>query len=813
MRKITEIRFSALMIGIILFCGLIALPSFSLAADITWIGPAGNPDADGSFNVAGNWDSGVVPGSNDTAIIPPVTSQGTSGDDTRTITVGSAVDIGNLNMQNSDSPYWSKLLINADMGIDRIVELGDIRGELFISSGSTLTVNDVENRLNVDRGPFIYGEGDIITTGEAILRLDRDNNFLGTITADSGDLHIRAWHRDPGYAKATPRITVNQGARLWGTSHLRNYVQFGQELHLAGGTLDMWDIDGQYRKNMTLTDDTTIVLDADSTLHINWGGYTYSEYIRIESRITGTGGLIKTGPDEVELLSTTSDYSGPTTVAEGTLKVLGFLNNSHVTVKDGAVLWGAAASFPAGVTVETGGEWVQPFIMWSGDDDPNNSGNWSETDNWFGGTLPATNDSVYLTLVDGQGNNTSDEREITVDVPVTVTDILMGNTLSPYWNTLRVNADLKAASFDVAGRATVIVSEGATMTVGDYPVNAPLIQGGGDIVTTGDCVARRNALFNPTGTWTVSSGILGVEQAHALSNSQTVSGLRDVQRVTAQSGSIIKNIRQTTIRHFVTFGKELHMYDTIMHLSEHDGLQVDTPEIFVGADSVIEVDLGGDAGKYIGLASEITGTADLSFTGPDRLRITGDSPDYEGTLRVTNAIADLRGRLGGDVVIQAGGTLTGDGMVDGTVQVGTDAYVTPGIVTGTLSADELVFEADSAIVWHLQDATKEPGEGWGYLTVSNALVLPESGEMTLKIQTVDADGVPGQAVNFDPEVNYAWPIAYAGSDQGSLANIDIDTTEFVDFYGDPVTVSLVWDGSYLVLMHSYPPSGTIIILK
>jgi autotransporter-associated beta strand protein len=97
-----------------------------------------------------------------------------------------------------------------------------------------------------------------------------------------------------------------------------------------------------------------------------------------------------------------------------------------------------------------------------------------------------------------------------------------------------------------------------------------------------------------------------------------------------------------------------------------------------------------EAGSTLELAGAISGDEDIQMLGGGTLVLSGDSPDYTGTIHIVAGTVIVSGSLPNAGVELAGGTLTGPGTIGALTVHGTAAAdvirIEPGLVTGTVTA-------------------------------------------------------------------------------------------------------------------------------
>jgi len=471
-----------------------------------WVGPSGGSNDDGNWSAGGNWDEGVAPGDGDTAILPDVNGNGSSGSPTRTVTVDIAVTVADIKMPQNTDGFTNNILLAADLTTGSFSEFHNRLGKsrITIPAGYTLRVGDGDASTKL---PSVYGDGIVRKVG---------TGQMTTGLAYNGHVFHGEWIIEDGvfYTEQFPdcdKLTVMAGATakfkgLWHSGAMQwdiNGAGFDNE-----GAVSVIQ-DSEYIGQLTLVTDSTInVLDGKT--------------MTLSGTLTGSGALTKIGLGRLIITGEgAKDNSGETIVSEGELEVKSVLTASHVTVRAGARLIAVPTMVPQGVTVEEGGEWDQSLPPgWWGNGDPNNDGDWSVAANWGDG-VPGPGDTAVLHDVNGNGNSGTSTRTVTVDVDVTVADIKMPQNTEGFTNNILLAADLTTGSFSEfnnrLGKSRITIPAGYTLRVGDGDVSTrlPSVYGDGIVrkvgtgqMTTG--LAYNGHVFH--GEWIIEDGVFYTEQ-------------------------------------------------------------------------------------------------------------------------------------------------------------------------------------------------------------------------------------------------------------------------------------------------------------
>jgi hypothetical protein len=190
---------------------------------------------------------------------------------------------------------------------------------------------------------------------------------------------------------------------------------------------------------------------------------TNGHTLTLKGQLSGAGGLVATGGGML-ILSGSNNYSGPTSVASGTLIIAnaGALpNGADLTVGEGWLFTPATSS------------WVMPI-----------SGNWSDASKWTGGVPNAAQTTAVFSAT------TSAAVSIGIDEQVTLRGLQFGNAGTATTGYTLSGSGSNTLTLNNSGSdATIVVTDGT------HFVNAPVVLDGNLLVTSGG-----------TGSWTVGFG-------------------------------------------------------------------------------------------------------------------------------------------------------------------------------------------------------------------------------------------------------------------------------------------------------------------
>lgn len=175
--------------------------------------------------------------------------------------------------------------------------------------------------------------------------------------------------------------------------------------------------------------------------------------------------------------------------------------------------------------------------------------------------------------------------------------------------------------------------------------------------------------------------------------------------------------------------------------------------------------------------------SDYTRLGYDAVLLKG------GTLAVTN------GATLGNTIIAESGTLAGHGTFSTHAVIGSQVTVAPGLdgesPIGHLRFDELTLAAGGTLAWNLRDATAAGALGWDQIEIvsDDTLIVTATAEtpFSIKLITLQSNGTPGAAANFDPTQPYSWMLIESYSTE------DFDAAKFF-VNADQFANSLAIDG-------------------
>ena len=268
----------------------------------TWVNAAS-----GNWSTAANWmndlESGSAPlGSGRPSYTLNFTTAGTYTANNNLSTTG--FDLNQLNISANVTLAGNPLRLVADG--ETLPAINQNGGAGVIISNNLIFEDDLT--FGGTGGGFfeitgqISGDGQLTKNGTGTLALAANNSFTGGTVINSGIMRVN--HVDPANTSGlgTGPITLNGGTLFMWRCTLDN------ELTVNGGSLTSSNGFNQNFLNGPVTLNATLPINAQFQLTFN-------------HTVSGSGGLTKSGTHNVIFSDTsTSTYTGPTTISEGTLR-------------------------------------------------------------------------------------------------------------------------------------------------------------------------------------------------------------------------------------------------------------------------------------------------------------------------------------------------------------------------------------------------------------------------------------------------------------------------------------------------------------
>lgn len=153
-----------------------------------------------------------------------------------------------------------------------------------------------------------------------------------------------------------------------------------------------------------------------------------------------------------------------------------------------------------------------------------------------------------------------------------------------------------------------------------------------------------------------------------------------------------------------------------------------------------------------------------------------------GTLAVDNNTT-----LGNEIIAESG-RLAGFGSFASSPVIGANVTIAPGLaerLIGHLDFYELTLASGGTLEWHVRDATAETTGGWDTISVSSPTTLyvtaTDAAPFSVKIVSLQGNGTPGLAANFDPSQPYSWMLIESYSTIGfNPAKLSVDSSLFAN---------------------------------
>ena len=322
------------------------------------------------------------------------------------------------------------------------------------------------------------------------------------------------------------------------------------------------------------------------------------------------------------------------------------------------------------------------------------------------------------------------------------------------------------------------------------------ISGNGDLYKVGlGHLAMENSGNTFTGTLHVLEGSIGA-RSNKVRSSATIAEAAQIQQITnlginqfedatlLVNGTLDLNARGST---------DTNRYEARVGPLNGSGAIVSTASL-----ALQTIRLRGASGQsdYMGT---IDGNIDLIKEG-DYIQILSGTCSHSGTTSVDGGELTVNGLLSADtsVTVNAGGILSGNGHVAGSVSLASRSVLSPGEGIGSITLGALELGDGSGLRIEMNAVTGSAGssEGWNIIEVDNAVTLTGTGSSPVKIQLID----DGSA--FQNHLAYAWTIIEAGEALSGISSerITVDTTQFESIHPlDGGQFSVLIDGNLLKL--------------
>ena len=262
----------------------------------------------------------------------------------------------------------------------------------FTSGGTfNLSALDLNSRLGSTLSGIISGSGNLTFNGPGTITLTGNNTYTGQTILTAGTTEVG--NSGTSGTLGSGILELRSGTSLLFNRSNDQTIQ--NSIFLPGTGVRTLLNNGSGTLTLGSSGSITGVSASPATLRIGGSGSI------ILQQAIGTGealNLLKTGTGNLTISSTTHNYTGTTSVDEGTLQVTGNTGTGAITVKNGAKLTGTgtikgATTMESGATLQTGNGSVSSIIF---DNDLTLSGgshyNWKITN----GTGSASTDWDHL---------------------------------------------------------------------------------------------------------------------------------------------------------------------------------------------------------------------------------------------------------------------------------------------------------------------------------------------------------------------------------------------------------------------------------
>ncbi|MGN6727356.1 MAG: beta strand repeat-containing protein, partial [Tepidisphaeraceae bacterium] len=178
-----------------------------------------------------------------------------------------------------------------------------------------------------------------------------------------------------------------------------------------------------------------------------------------------------------------------------------------------------------------------------------------------------------------------------------------------------------------------------------------------------------------------------------------------------------------------------------------------------------------------------TGTT-LLIGGGSRVTIAngGSLTTTAGTIELNGALLTNNGAVHGTLDVNYGSTVKGSGTFDA-VNVSDGGVFSPGNSPGTATVASATFDTGGAYQFEISSAAATPGAGADLLSVTGALNITAgstaNSQFVIHLMSLNSANQSAALTDFDPNQNYAFTLATAGSISGFEADrFFVDTAGF-----------------------------------
>jgi hypothetical protein len=676
-----------------------------------------------------------------------------------------------------------------------------------VQGTKTLTVN----------GPFTWAGGTV--GGSATVKATAGGTVAGTSTVGTGTVNLAggtfSWTTGDLAFAGTGSLLVSAGATLSSNGNHNFAYTSGTPTVQNNGTIEKTGGAGaaQIQTGLTFNNAGTLrvtngswtlfgTLNNTGTLDIGVVGteiYVNGGTLNLNAGSSATG----SGLFRVDNATSVLTVNAAVTSNPGLTYIRGTINGTGNLSLGGAFNFGLFSGSLAGsVTINAGGggDWTStgtPLISTGSVNLTGGTVTWNTSDITFSG-------SGALTIGSGATLNLIGDRSISITSGTPTVTVNGTLTKSAGTGTSTINSGI---TFTVGGTGLVDVESGTLRPHTNAAINGTIKAGGAgtllfDLVVTLSGTGTLNVASG--GTLTSAPGAAGtitVPTGMTLTNSGTVQ---------ATSGTFAVN-GSATLSNYTA------------------GTQTLAGGVWLATGATI--DFGGRAIGTIasGTTVELSG-ATAAVTGLNSItQVNGQLRIYNGATLTPPAtvniagVVEASGTLGTAVVVQNGGKLTGNGMVNGSVSAQSGGTVTPGpgpyaaSGPGVLTVGNTALNGASTYVWELNSWTSTPTAGTNFDQLKglsgakmNLAGASSASPVVLKITSLNGTS-PGQIPAFDATQARSWVVAdfSAGNATGGVQSFTpdrftLDTSAFLNSLGT-TSFSLSLDANSNLLVLSFMP--------
>jgi len=578
-------------------------------------------------------------------------------------------------------------------------------------------------------------------------------------------------------------------------------------------------------------------------------GLAAARTLTLSGQISGAGGLTKDGAG-ILTLSNSNLYTGTVSINNGTVSVPLINTNLGGT---GTINFGSGTTGGILITTTQTNETITRAINLAGTTGggtiQNNSATSTRTFSGAIGSTGAGNKTLTLKGVSTGVNTLSgiisnfNASNTTSVLATDSTWLLSGNNTFSGGVTVNTGSTVRTGNNNALGTGTFTLAGGAWGGGGNFTIPNNIVISANSTGNNLSSNTNFTGQITGTGNWAVNGFAAGKK---TLSGDN--SGWTGSYRISGANTLKLNHISALGSGATFTFsdGVSMGVLESLVDLSGGSGL---TQNILLGLTgaggstsfpefkTTANMKLSGIVSGPTGIGLNKTGAATLTFTGVNTY--TGTTTISAGTLALSNAnnnniassrliniasgaILDTTGLSGtNDLVLASNQTLTGAGTVNGNLTMGSGSFISPGINTGTINdIGDVVYDAGGSYTWQINNATGTVGtsSGWDLENITGALnITATSGnKFNIKITSLTAGDIPGDATNFNKYSNYTWTIAStSGGITGfATSSFNISTSSFTNDItgtGGNGYFNLQVSGNNLQLVYNAAVLGTLTV--